>query len=132
MINILAIVCFFLVLYWDVQSDYKKWLNNIPVKHTKEAIIRALLLIPSLLCLVLPNITILKILISLALMGSTYLLLFDGWYNVKRGQNWWFLGTVDEDDSWWDKFQRKIKLKTLKILKIGIPIALLITFLFIK
>lgn len=130
--TILAIICFLVVLYWDVQSDYKKWLNNIPVKHTKEAIIRALLLIPSLLCLILPDIAILKIIVSIALMSFTYLLLFDGWYNVKRGQNWWFLGTIDKDDSWWDKLQRKIKLNILKILKISIPIVLLITFLLIK
>lgn len=126
--TILAAICFFLVLYWDVQSDYKKWLNNIPIKHTKEALIRSALLIPSFLCLSLPHIGLVKSLLCFGLIGSTYLLLFDGWYNLKRGQNWWFLGSVDADDAWWDKIQRKIPLKWLKILKITLPLGFLVLY----
>lgn len=127
---LLAVMLFFLVLWWDINDDYKKWKNNISVKHGKEALIRILLLIPSIILLnfTLP-IDIVKILLTIALEAFTYLLLFDGIYNIKRRQNWWFLGTVDKDDALWDKIQRKIPLWLLKILKIGIPIGLLYMYI---
>lgn len=128
--SIIGIVLFYLVLNWDVESDYKKWQKDQSVKHKREFWIRSVLLIPSLFFLSLPfPIDIFKVLISIGLEGFTYLLLFDGWYNLKREQNWWFLGTVDEDDAWWDKLQRKISLLSLKVLKIGIPVIFLILYI---
>ena len=127
-----AIIVFCLVLRWDVLDDYHKWLKNIPVKHGKEALLRAYFLVPSVLLLCLPfPLNIWKIVTVAALEAFTYLLLFDGFYNLKRKFNWWFLGSVDPDDAWWDRVQRKIPLTLLKILKIGVPIALLATYLYL-
>ena len=123
---IIGIILFFCILYWDVTTDYKKWKNDIPVNHTKEGIIRSLLLSPVPLLLSLPFITIWELVITIPLVGFMWLLLFDGFYNKVRGFNWWFLGSEDKDDSWWDKFQRRIPLKILKITKIGIPLLLII------
>lgn len=123
---IIGIILFFCILYWDVTTDYKKWKNDIPVNHTKEGIIRSLLLSPVPLLLSLPFITIWELVITIPLVGFMWLLLFDGFYNKVRGFNWWFLGSEDKDDPWWDKFQRKIPLKILKITKIGIPLLLII------
>ena len=125
-----AIIWFFLVLRIDVLNDYHNWLYEIPVKHKRKSIIRALFLLPSILLLCLPlPMSVWKILIVIGLEAFTYLLFFDGWYNLKRKQNWWFLGTVDEDDAWWDRVQRKLPLRLLKILKIGIPLMLGIIYL---
>lgn len=127
-----AIIWFFLVLMIDVLNDYHKWLYEIPINHKKKSIIRALFLSPSVLLLCLPTpISVWKLLISIGLEAFTYLLFFDGWYNLKRKKNWWFLGTTDDKlgNSWWDVIQGKIPIKLLKILKIGVPIALLSLYL---
>lgn len=122
---ILGLICFVIVLQWDVKSDYDKWTKNIPVDHTKEAWQRALYLLPSFILLFIPLwFNILGAIVVAGWMSTTYLLLFDGLYNQKRGYNWWFTGGVDPDDAWWDKLQRKIPLFLLKVLKIGIPILL--------
>lgn len=132
MTTILAIIWFLCVLIYDVHDDYRKWKNNTSVKHRPEFWLRALMLLPSIFLMSLPfPLDIWKILVITALESFTYLLFFDGWYNIKRGQSWWFLGTVDSDDSWWDKQQRKISLPLLKILKTGIPIVLLIIYVMI-
>lgn len=126
---ILASILFFVILYLDVHSDYKKWKENKPVKHLKEWLFRALFLVPSAILLALPEFSILSVIHSIGIIGFTWLLLFDGFYNKIRGFNWWFLGSKDKDDAWWDKLQRKIPLKVLKITKISIPLLLILIYI---
>jgi len=100
---IIASVLFYRVLRKDVASDFTKWQNNIPVKHTKEWAIRALNLIPTLLFLTLPiyhfSLDVLYKFISVcSLVAFVYLVLFNGWYNRKRNFDFWFTGSNDADD----------------------------------
>lgn len=125
---ILAFLLFAGVLYWDVTTDYKKWKENKPVKHFKEGVLRALLLVPSILLLALPHLSLWKIVTAAAMEAAIWLLLFDGFYNRLRGFDWWFLGSVDEDDAWWDKLQRKIPLKLLKVIKISLPLVAILIY----
>ena len=104
----------FLILYFDVITDYNKWVKDIPVKHTKEAIIRIILLTPSVLSLLCPlNFNgmgdfLLRLIIVYGAILSIYWEFFDGFYNNIRGFKWRFNGSVDEDDSFLDKFLYKI------------------------
>ena len=123
---ILASILFLTILYLDVHSDYKKWKENKPVNHLKEWLFRALFLVPSTILLALPEFSILSVLYSVGVVGFTWLLLFDGFYNKIRGFSWWFLGSEDLNDAWWDKFQRKIPPKILKISKIVVPLIFII------
>lgn len=128
MIYLLAIIWFFGILYLDVESDFKKWKNNVPVKHTKEAIERGLMLLPTFgLLMVHTNWRVWDVLITMGLMGSVYWELFDGLYNTLRGFKWRFNGSVDEDDSILDKFLYKIGDKWEAVLKLG----LIVLFLFL-
>lgn len=109
---LLGVIWFFVILKWDVDKDYKKWvlLNSTGdkkylVNHFKDGIIRCLLLIPSTLLLVLPTYDltlpqiIIKYLIAIALQVFVWWEFFDGWYNKKRGFKWRFTGSNDEDDA---------------------------------
>jgi hypothetical protein len=130
---ILGIILFIGVLVWDVKTDYNKWLKGIPINHTKEAWIRAAMLIPSFLLLFLPtSLTItgllLKPIVVALFMSSTYLLFFDGFYNKHRNFNWWFLGGVDDGDAWTDVQLRKLPLSLQKLIKIGLPILFAILY----
>jgi hypothetical protein len=85
MVNIiLAALCFGGVLWWDVSSDYRKWLKGIPINHFKEGVIRSLLLVPSTLLLGLPDIISWQTAFGALLQFSVWWELFDGWYNKKR------------------------------------------------
>ena len=130
MIYIIAILWYFGFLYWDVKSDYKKWLQQLPVKHGKEAVQRGLLLMPSFILLMWnTDWTIWNGISALLLMGSAYWELFDGWYNKLRGFKWRFNGSVDPDDSLLDKFLYKIGDTWEGVLKIGLILASLTFYL---
>lgn len=125
----LAITLFFFVLRWDVYSDYKKWKENIPVKHTKEAIIRGVLLLPSISLLVLVKLIgnnftfsslLLYLFLTIGLLGALWWEFFDGWYNTLRGFKWRFNGSVDEDDALTDRILYKIGDFWEGVLKIGL------------
>ena len=130
----LGVILFFIVLRWDVYSDYNKWKNGVPVKHTKEAIIRGVYLIPSFLAFYLfknPHgfwPILLTSIVTLGMIGFCWLLLFDGFYNIKRGFNWWFLGTIDKDESKLDNIQRKLPTIILKTIKILLPVIFILIY----
>jgi hypothetical protein len=117
---VLATVLFFTVLYLDVESDYKKWKLNKPVKHLKEWIFRALFLVPSILLLTLPSVNILNLIIASFMEGSIWWELFDGFYNKIRGFAWRFNGSKDKDDSWLDKLLYNLSPKQQMLLKWGL------------
>lgn len=119
---LLGIIWFAGVLYWDVIDDYIKWKQNIALNHTKEAIIRGLLLLPTIVALSVNEFDFFKLVIVLLMVFLWWLFLFDGIYNHIRGFNWWFLGSVDDNDALTDKLQRKIPLSILKVSKILLPL----------
>src|SRR5688572_28920435 len=92
------------VLWWDVQSDYEKWKKEIPIKHTKEMLIRCALLAPAGTALWIGNFSLATLPIVPIMMGSWWWEFFDGWYNKKRDKPWRFNGSVDPDDSRLDSF----------------------------
>lgn len=120
---ILGILLFAYVLHWDVNSDYKKWKNNIPVQHTKEAIIRALFLAPSFFCFFLPisNLilwqSVVKFFVTFFMMQAWWWELFDGFYNKMRGYSWRFTGSNDKDDAQYDNILQKMTLLEILALK---------------
>lgn len=127
---IVGILLFFAVLYFSVHRHYKKWKKKKPINHYRAWMMRATALMPSVVWISGPS--LLSLGISALLEATVFLLLFDGFYNNIRGFNWWFLGSVDPDDAWADKIQRKIPLKYLKLLKVGIPATLLILYILTK
>jgi hypothetical protein len=117
---IIGILLFIAVLWWDVTSDYKKWKKEIPVKHTKEMIIRCLLLTPSALCFLLYNFSLISIPIVILMQGAWYWEFFDGFYNKLRGQPWRFNGSSDPDDSKLDTFLYHLNNRQEAFLKWGL------------
>lgn len=117
----LAAIWFFLILKNNVDNDYEKWEQGIPVNHTKEAFIRALLLIPSTVALCLPfPISVGNIIAASMLQATVWWEFFDGWYNKKRGLPWRFNGSRDKDDSWLDRFLYGLTSLEQTLLKWGL------------
>ena len=117
---ILASILFFTILYLDVQSDYKKWKDNKPVNHFKEWAFRALFLVPSVILLALPWLSISKLIAASFMEGVLFWELFDGLYNKIRGFSWRFNGSKDKDDSWLDKLLYNLSPKQQMLLKWGL------------
>lgn len=117
---ILSAIGFAGVLWWDVISDYKKWKKKIPINHRNQLILRAFLLIPSILLLVMPYESVWQILAAIGMQGAIWWEFFDGFYNKIRGFPWRFNGTKDPDDSFLDKFLYKLSPLQETILKWGL------------
>lgn len=118
----LAILWFIGVLWWDVTSDYKKISNNIPIKHTRDMIIRSLLMAPSALGFWLTNFSLISLPIIVFMQEAWYWEFFDGLLNTKRGQSWRFNGSHDPDDSKMDSFLYHISSAKQALLKWGLII----------
>lgn len=113
---LLGVISFYLVLRWDVWDDWKK--NS--VRHTKEALIRDILLAPSMILLTLAaGINTGGVISTLFMMFFVWWIFFDGWLNKLRGHGWWFTGSIDPDDAKSDTFLKRLPLWGHKILKIG-------------
>lgn len=104
----LGVGIFLLVLTIKLLYDLNEWKYERPTNHPVEWAISAFPLITAAIILA-DDATHYWITLgtSLSLVAIWMWTLFDGLYNVLRGQKWNFTGTVDEDDAWWDKLQRK-------------------------
>lgn len=104
---------FIVVLIGFVHFHVRKWkkeFNSIQtINHKKTAFIRCLLLLPSTIGLSLshPWPWYYALIPSTLIQFFLFWLLFDGLYNIKRNFNWWFMGTIDKDESVTDNFIRK-------------------------
>lgn len=105
-----AILLFVAVLVWDVVTDYQKWLKQRVVQHSKDAWLRILLLLPSIVCFIIahPVNEWWVMAVVLSMTGFVFWFLFDGFYNILRGENWWFTGSNDADDAHTDDFLQSI------------------------
>lgn len=131
----LGILWFIIIMKDDIESDYEKWKNNIPLNHITEGFKRALMLIPAMLFLSLPKIeghNFIWVMTTAALMmAAIWWEFFDGILNTIKGFSWRFNGSKDEkDNSILDEFLRKIPPKLQAILKWGLII--IFTFLYLK
>jgi hypothetical protein len=129
----LATILFLAVLAWDIVSDYKKWLKERSVNHSKEWWIRVLALLPCIAILCWPKLIdiasasllmavcfwLISIASSALIVAVYFWLLFDGLYNVIRGYNWWYTGTDDVDDAKTDNLLQRLTLWQHILLKIG-------------
>lgn len=118
---LLGAIAFFAVLYWDITTDIKKWKQERTVKHKKEAWQRIALLIPAMALLTFfhPGVLIWSALCTKLMGFFVYWMLFDGFYNKGRGKDWWYLGSIDADESALDNFIRTIGQTAHKVLKIS-------------
>jgi hypothetical protein len=134
-----SLILFFFVLQWDVESDYKKIKEKIPINHFKEGVIRILLLIPSIFLFALPKIyysdkinldvCTLYLGLSTGVLFSAWWEFFDGWLNKKRGYKWRFNGSIDPDDPVLDKFLHKIGDFWEGVLKITLIVSFLTAYI---
>jgi len=116
-----CVLLFYLVLRWDINDDFKKWLENKGVKHKREFFLRIALLLPCIVGFTYasPVNWYYGFIISGLMVGSSFMLLFDGLYNNKRKFNFWFNGSNGPHDrSRFDRFWSNMpnwKEATIKI-----------------
>lgn len=115
-----SIVLAVLVFVWDVGGDYMKWKRGIEVNHRAEWAVRCLLLTPTFVLL--GGLESGKMALACGgVMGSWWILWFDGIYNVLRKMDFWHQGSPigKTDDSWTDIQLRKLGRNSRAALKIG-------------
>lgn len=130
MMYILAIISYIVAIFLNVDRHYKKWKhgqkqpdvgNTISIRHFPESLIRFLMFAPSVFFLwVAIGFTWIDFAKSVFTEVSITWFLFDGLFNIKRGKDWWFIGTVDKDESFFDNVKRSIGPVWTKILQIGL------------
>lgn len=126
---LLGILTFLVVLYFDVQSDYKRLTTNT-IDHKRGALVRTLALLPSFGCFYFPldNLGWLyifaKFIVVTGLLVSWWWEFFDGWLNTKRGKSWRYNGSDDKDDAKTDNFLQKLT----PIEQMAVKWGLIITF----
>jgi hypothetical protein len=111
--------------------DYRLFLRRKPVNHKVEWIILAILETPVAYLFASSSsvgfsfMLLLSIFISGLMIAFYTWLMFDGIYNLLRGEDWWFIGSPDTDpgwqskDSWAEKFLRRIGVAGQITIKIG-------------
>ncbi|MEO6610760.1 MAG: hypothetical protein ABIT05_01465 [Chitinophagaceae bacterium] len=134
-----GVISFFLVLAGKLFIDYRKFLRREPVNHKKEWLVCAALSIPSVVLLVVGHpaysgvswptfwITICVVLLEMVL----FWFLFDGIYNVLRGQKWNFLGSFNDpghEDSDLDKVAQIMGAELSQFIKIVGSAVLIIVY----
>src|SRR5687768_11482287 len=112
MLYITGIILFVIALFWSVDIHYKKWRygqqqpdtgNTTPIRHLPESLIRILMFSPSMILFWwAEDFRWLQLAVVVFAVLATTWLLFDGLFNWKRGQPWWYIGTVDKDESFFD------------------------------
>lgn len=126
---LLGILTFLVVLYFDVQSDYKRLTTNT-IDHKRGALVRTLALLPSFGCFYFPldNLGWLyifaKFIVVTGLLASWWWEFFDGWLNTKRGKSRRYNGSDDKDDAKTDNFLQKLT----PIEQMAVKWGLIITF----
>lgn len=114
---ILPIAIFLTVLTVDLITDYRKWLRGKRVRHTWEAFVRVLCLVPAIILLT--RFEWYWFPVPALMVMFWYWLLFDGFYNTLRGYGWWFTGSDDPDDAHSDNLLQELTLKQHIILKLS-------------
>lgn len=88
---IYGLTIFIVVLAVDLFTDVRLYYQKKKVNHTRGAVLRCAGLAPAVYFLGWP---------AIPAMGFTYLILFNGLYNVLIGQKWGFIGTSAKLDKW--------------------------------
>jgi Na+/H+ antiporter NhaC len=140
MLSIIASILFAVVLFYTVSRHYKLWRTAqqqpnageaTPIKHRNEFWLRALLLLPSLALFILAkDFNLHTFMNSVSMVAYLFWFLFDGLFNLKRGKDWWFIGTIDKDESYFDNFKRKLGPVWTKIVQITLAVGCVIIYIF--
>ena len=128
---ILAITLIIIVVIVKLRYDYKLWQKHIYVKHSKEWLLMALGSAYSIYYFA-EHSTLTRWLSYplAALMCAAFIMFFfNGWYNTKRGFNWWFLGDVGNKSAITDKFFKKVGSSWQKTIQIGLLIGTIIIYI---
>jgi hypothetical protein len=125
---VIASITYVIALLWSVDRHYKLWKfdQSVPdtgssIKHKKESAIRVAKFIPSIVLFSYPF-GFWDIATTLMMIACVTWFLFDGLFNTKRGKDWWFIGTIDKDESFFDNFKRWIGLKASRVIQIVLAI----------
>jgi hypothetical protein len=131
---LISLTDFILVLRWDVNGDFKKWLDEKNINHNHESWIRLMLLTPAITFFTIAQHPInfwwmlLYLFLTCLFIASQYWFWFDGLLANKKHYNWFYKGTKDEHDSVTESFSHRLKkwqYITLKVLS-----CLLLTILY--
>lgn len=131
---ILAILWFILILYIDIQSDYKRLETNT-INHKRGAILRSVALLPTYMCLLFPVyglawwIILLKAISVGIVTASVWWEFFDGLLNKKRGKPWRYNGSDDDNDAVLDNFLQKYTPKQQMMIKWGLILISIISYI---
>lgn len=134
---ILAILTFVVVMYLDVQSDYKRLSTNT-IDHKRGTFIRMLALIPTFGCLYFPLESttlwyiVVKMVVVSGLLFAWWWEFFDGWLNTKRGKSWRYNGSDDPNDAGTDNILQKLSPIKQMLLKWGLIILFTILYIITK
>jgi len=134
---ILGILTFIVVMYFDVQSDYKRLVTNT-IEHKRGAIVRAIALLFPFGCFYFPLqsndfwFILGKVIIVGGMMMAWWWEFFDGWLNTKRGESWRFNGSDDENDAKTDNFLQKYSPSKQAIIKWSLIIVFTIIYIILN
>ena len=107
---IIAIALIIAIVVVKTIYDFNLWKKHIPVNHPKEWAFMAIGSVYSIYYF--GHHSSLTWLLSYplsALMCAAFIMFFfNGWYNTKRGFNWWFLGDVGNKSAVSDKFFKRV------------------------
>lgn len=132
---IIATILLFIVLAAKVFGDVRLWMKERKIDHRKEKWRWWLLVLgcsPSVALFTLASefYWYLALPLSAGMCSLFMWLMFDGFYNIARRENWWYTGTDDPEDAATDNFLQAIPLVIHIILK-TVPLAILI-YIYIK
>lgn len=132
MYQLIATILFISVLVIKLGTNLHKFHSRKPVNHSKEAVYVIAALLPSvfLFSFEIDSVWNITLAVVLLMLFFNFWHLFDGLYNVCRGENWWFNGSKDPDDSKLDRLLMLIPVWLQAVIKVGG--SLLFIFLYIK
>lgn len=137
---ILASLLFILLLFWNVDRHYMLWKEaqkwpsaekRVPINHANEFKVRLVAFAPVVLMFcaaVKINIDdalidllfrLFILVASAGMVAFAFWFLFNGMFNKKRNQDWFFKGTVDLNESNTDNFLRNKPVFVVILIQLG-------------
>lgn len=140
MLYIIASILYMIALGWTVNIHYKKWRygqqqpdtgNTTPIRHLPESFIRVAMFAPSIILFWwAKEFVLLQLAVTVFTVLATLWLLFDGLFNLKRGKDWWYIGTIDKDESTFDNIKRWLGPVWTKIVQISLAVGSILLYIF--
>lgn len=124
-----GIILFLATIVFNARLDYSIWKRQINAarnvrNHVTGAIIKAATVLPSLIMLAIASNFrwVIALIVTAFLLWTYFLLLFEGAYNIFRGEPFFFRGTEDgKDDAKLDNFWQSLPEWFYITLKLVLP-----------